>query len=82
MKTRLFFLMLLALTGCDPTYAVIGAVGVFSAAGGGAGAYLTVEHKKRECNQKPTLAELCACYAALSAVVPTPEACYPQVTAK
>lgn len=75
---RMTLLFALALAGCDPTYAVIGAVGVFSAAGGGAGAYLTVEHEKRKCNQKPTLAELCACYAELSAVVPTPEAC--QVT--
>jgi hypothetical protein len=82
MKTRLFFLMLLALTGCDPTYAVIGAVGVFSAAGGGAGAYLTVERKKRECNQKPTLAELCACYAELRAVVPMPVACIPSEPAE
>ncbi len=73
MRTPLF--LALILTGCDPTYAVIGAVGVFSAAGGGAGAVLAVEHEKRKCNQKATLAELCACYAELNAVVPTPDAC-------
>ncbi len=78
MKTAL--LLALAISGCDPTYAVIAAFGVFSAAGGGAGAVLAVEHEKRKCHQKPTLAELCACYAELNAVVPTPQVCLTQET--
>ena len=75
---RALLIVALALFGCDPTYAVVGAVGVFSAAGGGAGAYFTVEYKKQQCNKKPTLFEICSCYDELKAVVPTPVSCLPQ----